>query len=476
MEWLFLALALALVAACGLFVAGEFALLAADRPTVDAQAEAGDRRAQGVQKAFKTLSTQLSGVQLGITVTNLAVGFLAQPAIADLVDGPLRAVFGLSDRAASAVALVIALVLATTVTMLFGELVPKNIAISLPVQTAKKVQGFVRGFSRAMAWPIRFLNSLADAILHRFGLEATEELASARSPEELESLVRRSASEGTLDPSTAALVQRSLGFGDKRAADVLTPRTQMSTVAATDSVADLVREATRSGHSRFPVLGGSLDDVVGLAHVKHAVAVPEEARRTTPVGAVMGQPVLVPASIDLDTLMDTLQASGLAMAVVVDEFGGTDGVVTIEDLIEELVGEVVDEHDRVGGTVRSRPGGAWSVPGLLRPDEVADTTGIALPESHDYDTVGGMVMLEAGRIPARGDVVEVGGEEGGEDVEGSARTGRPPLPRVRVTVERMDGRRVDRVLLQPLDERPGGAGTDTLSDAEPRVAAVRGAP
>ena len=473
MEWLLLTLALALVAACGVFVAGEFSLLAADRATVEAQAASGDRRAQGVLQAFKTLSTQLSGVQLGITVTNLAVGFLAEPAIASLLEGPLQALLGLSAGAASGVSLAIALVLATTVTMLFGELVPKNIAISLPVATAKAVQGFVRGFSRVMIWPIRFLNGSANAILHRFGLEATEELASARSPEELESLVRRSASEGTLDPATAALVQRSLGFGDKRAADVLTPRTTMSTMAATDSVADLIRDATRTGHSRFPVVGESLDDVVGLVHVKRAVAVPEGERATTEVASVMAEPVLVPASVDLDTLMDTLQASGLAMAVVVDEFGGTDGVVTIEDLIEELVGEVVDEHDRVGGAVRSRPGGAWSVPGLLRPDEVEAATGIALAESHDYETLGGLVMLQAGRVPARGDVVEVGDGDAPADQQAAAEAGRPPLPRVRLTVERMDGRRVDRVLLQPVDVSADGP---RESVGAPRVAAERGAP
>ncbi len=467
MEWLLLALALALVAACGVFVAGEFALLAADRTTVDAQAEQGDRRAIGVQKAFKTLSTQLSGVQLGITVTNLAVGFLAQPAIASLVDAPLQSAFGLSDRATAGVSLTIALVLATTVTMLFGELVPKNIAISVPVATAKVVVGFVRGFSKVMSWPIRFLNGAANAILGLFGLEATEELASARSPEELRSLVRRAASEGALDPATASLVQRSLGFGDKRASEVLTPRTTMETMDASASVAELIEESRRTGHSRFPVVRDSLDDVVGLVHVKNAVAVPEPQRANTSVGSVMSEPVLVPSSVDLDTLMDTLQASGMAMAVVVDEFGGTDGVVTIEDLIEELVGEVVDEHDRVGGTVRSRPGGAWSVPGLLRPDEVASLTGIALAEGRDYETVGGLVMLSAGRIPERGDVVEVGDE----DPEVAADEERAPLPRVRMTVERMDGRRVERVLLAPLAVEDPGSGR--RRDARP-VAAERG--
>lgn len=449
MEWLLLTSAVALVIACGIFVAGEFALLAADRSTVDAQAAAGDRRAQGVQEAFRTLSSQLSGVQLGITVTNLAIGFLAEPALASLIDGPLEDLFGLSAAAASGIALAVALVLATSATMLFGELVPKNLAIALPVQTAKAVQAFIRGFARVMAWPIRFFNGTANAILHRFGLEVTEELASARSPEELSSLVRRSASLGTLDEGTAVLLQRSLAFGDKRAADVLTPRTVMRALPATASVAELIRVVAATGHSRFPVVGSSLDDVVGLVHVKHAVGVPTEARASTPVTEVMIPPVLVPATVDLDSLLDTLQESGLAMAVVVDEFGGTDGVVTIEDLVEELVGEVRDEHDRYTGTVRRRPGGAWSVPGLLRPDEVTTATGVPLPDGRDYDTLAGLLVQEAGRIPQRGDAVEL--------VAG--RSGDGP-GRVRMTVERMDGYRVDRVLLEalapPEQGTPGG--------------------
>lgn len=457
MEWLLLALAVLLVLACGVFVAGEFSLLAADRNTIEAQAAAGDRRAVGVQKAFTSLSTQLSGVQLGITVTNLAIGFLAEPAIATIIDGPLESLFGLSQSAASGVALVVALVLATGATMLFGELVPKNFAIALPVQTAKAVQGFVRGFAKAVAWPIRLFNGTANAILHRFGLEVTEELASARGPDELRSLVRRSASQGTLDAGTAALVQRSLAFGDKRAGDVLTPRTAMRTLPATATVTELIEAVTATGHSRFPVVGVSSDDVVGLVHVKHAVGVAEGARSTTPVTAVMVPPVSVPSTVDLDSLLDTLQVSGLAMAVVVDEFGGTDGVVTIEDLIEELVGEVRDEHDRYTGSVRRRPSGAWSVPGLLRPDEVTAATGITVAEGRDYDTLAGLLVLEAGRIPERGDVVEVAvdGEE----------------PRVRLTVERMDGRRVERILLEALEPEgdtqsaPGGSHGSERSSA-----------
>jgi CBS domain containing-hemolysin-like protein len=429
-ELLLLVLAAVLVAVCGVFVAAEFALLAVDRPTVSRAAEAGDRRAAGVQRAFSTLSTQLSGVQLGITITNLAIGYLAEPSIASLIAPPLEAA-GLGTGAAEGVAVAIALVLATGATVLFGELVPKNLAIARPLETALAVQGAIRGFTRVMAWPIRLLNGTADLVLHRFGLEAQEELASARSVDELLSLVQRSATMGTLESDTAALLQRSLVFGDKRATDVLVPRVRMRTLPSTATAADVLAAVRRTGHSRFPVVGEDLDDVVGIVHVKAAVAVPEPSRATTPVTQVMAEPVIVPGTVDLDSLMDTLQAGGLQMAVVIDEFGGTDGLVTIEDLIEELVGEVVDEHDRTAAPARRRRGG-WSVSGLLRPDEVTAATGVPVPEGPDYETVAGLLVQRLGRIPSVGDAAEVGG--------------------VRLVVERMDRMRVDRVLLLPAPE------------------------
>lgn len=439
-EVLLLVLAVVLVVACGVFVAAEFALLAADRPTVTRAAEAGDRRATGALHAFSTLSTQLSGVQLGITITNLAIGYLAEPAIASLVRPPLEAA-GLGAGTAEGVAVALALVLATGMTMLFGELVPKNLAIARPLETALALQGAIRGFTRVMAWPIRLLNGTANAVLHRFGLEAQEELASARSVDELLSLVQRSATMGTLESDTAALLERSLVFGDKRATDVLVPRVRMRTLPATATAADVLAAVRRTGHSRFPVVGEDLDDVVGIVHVKAAVAVPEPARATTPVTEVMAPPVIVPGTVDLDSLMDTLQAGGLQVAVVIDEFGGTDGLVTIEDLIEELVGEVVDEHDRTAAPARRRRGG-WSVSGLLRPDEVTAVTGLPVPEGADYETLGGLVVQRLGRIPVVGDATEVDG--------------------VRLVVERMDRMRVDRVLLLPAPE------------AEPAAAHERG--
>src|SRR5215207_5538883 len=244
--------ALALVAACGAFVAAEFSFVTVDRGTVDRAVENGETGAKGVQSALRTLSTQLSSAQVGITVTNLLIGYMAEPSIARLVDGPLASV-GFSEDAADGVALVTALVLATGVTMVFGELVPKNLAIARPLATARAVQGFQRGFTRSTAIVVLTLNETANAILRRLGIEPQEELASARSPEELASLVRRSAEQGTLGLETATLLQRSLRFGERRASDVMTPRVSVQTIRADAPVLEVLQRARASGRSRFPV-------------------------------------------------------------------------------------------------------------------------------------------------------------------------------------------------------------------------------
>jgi CBS domain containing-hemolysin-like protein len=441
MAWLLVAVSLVLVAACGAFVAAEFALITVDRATVERAADSGDRRALKLRAAFRNLSTQLSGAQLGITITNLAIGFLAEPAVATLLHSPLRAV-GLPDGAISAVAVIIALILATAFTMIFGELVPKNLAIAMPLATARALAGFQRGFTTVMAYPIRLLNGTANWILRRVGVEPQEELASARSPEELSSLLARSAELGTLPSETATLLQRSLTFGDKEAGDVLTPRFRLRSIPVNASVSAVIEAAKRTGHSRFPVTGegvdgaaeGSLhdpDNIVGLVHIKHAVIVPEDERDEALVGSVMVPAQLVPSSLHLDPLLDVLRKAPLQMVLVVDEFGGTAGVVTIEDLVEELVGEVADEHDRYGPQVRHRRDGSWTLSGLLRVDEVTAATSVPIPEHRGYDTIGGLIIQRLGRLAVVGDVVE--------------------LPFARLTVTQVAGRRVDRLRLEPHD-------------------------
>ncbi|HST66263.1 MAG TPA: hemolysin family protein [Mycobacteriales bacterium] len=425
-DWLLVLLSLALVLACGIFVAAEFALVTVDRASVERAAERGDRGAAGVLAALRQLSTQLSGAQLGITITNLLIGFLAEPAVASLLHAPFEAV-GFSTGTAEGVSVVVSLVLATAVTMVAGELIPKNLAIARPIQTARAVQGLMRGFTAAFRPVITLLNGSANRLVRAVGVEPAEELASARSAEELVSLVRRSAAQGTLGQDTAMLFVRSVSFPDKRARDVLTPRVRLATLTAGDPVSAVVATSRRTGRSRFPVLGpDGLDDVVGVVHAKHVPLVPFERRDTTPVRDVMEPALFVPETLELDDLLLEFRQRGLQLAVVVDEYGGTAGVVTLEDLVEELVGPVQDEHDPAERPARQLPGGGWVLSGLLRPDEVAELTGIELPrDPRRYETLGGLVTAYLDRIPEPGEQVELAG--------------------ARITVVAMDGFRVDQV-------------------------------
>jgi CBS domain containing-hemolysin-like protein len=440
-ELLLLAASLVLMLACGVFVAAEFSFVTVDRATIERAAASGDAGAQGTLTALRSLSTQLSGAQLGITITNLAIGYLAEPAIGSLLRDPL-ADLGLEGGAQRGVAYGIALVVSTVVTMLVGELVPKNFALALPQRTAALTQLPQRAFTKAMAWPIRVLNGLANSILRTLGVEPQEELRSARSPVELRSLVLRSAVEGAIDDETADLVARSIAFGDRTAADVRTPRVRVHFLEGRSTALDVIEAARQTGHSRFPVIGRTPDDVLGIVHVKRAVAVDVERRRSVRITELLDPATTVPDSIELDPLLLVLRDQGLQMAIVVDEYGGTDGVVTLEDLVEEIVGDIADEHDRLSSRSRHRRDGTWSLSGLLRPDEVEEQTGIALPESENYETIAGLVNAELGRIGERGDVVTLSLDRTPDDVDDDPQ----PLV-VTLTVERVEGRRIDRVSL-----------------------------
>ena len=427
-----LGVSLVLIVACGAFVAAEFSLITANRNDVEAAVESGDKRARGVLQGMRALSTQLSGAQLGITVTNLGIGFLAEPAIAAIVGPPLRDA-GLSGVAARSVSVAIALVLATGMTMIFGELVPKNMAIAQPLRTAKMVVGFQRVFTKVLGLPIRLFNGNANVVVRALGIEPQEELGSARSADELSVLVHRSAAEGALAAETAHLVQRTLAFGDRRAHDAMVPRGRMEVLESQDSVEQLLDQSRTTGHSRFPVLTDA-GDVAGIAHIRHGLAVPFTERPETAVDTVMGTATFVPDTVPLDDLMDTLRAGGLQMAVVVDEFGDTAGLITLEDLVEEIVGEVRDEHDEETDD-EPEPDGSWDLDARTRPDEATERLGVTVPEHEDYDTLGGLVTLELGRLAEIGDEIVV---------DTDPVPGEEPA-RLRIEVTEVDGLRIETV-------------------------------
>ncbi len=434
-----LGVGLLLTIGTGLFVASEFALVNLDRADLEARRDRGESRLSLTISALKITSTHLSSAQLGITLTTLLTGYTMEPAISSLL-APVLTAWGVPSGLVSPIAVFVGVSIATILSMILGELVPKNFALALPRQTAKIVMPFQVGFTAVFRPAIVVLNGSANGVLRSIGIEPKEELSGARTAEELSSLVRRSASAGVLEEDTASLLDRSLTFARLTADDVMTPRPSIHALAAGDSAEDVIQLARRTGHSRFPVYGDSMDDIVGVVHLKAAVAVPRDRRSDVPVGALASEPLRIPEAVHLDALVSELRARGYQMAIVVDEYGGTAGVVTLEDLVEEIVGEVLDEHDRRrAGIVREDDRVVF--PGELRPDELLDRTGIRVPEGEVYDTVGGFLMSELERIPAVGDEVEV--EDG------------------TLVVQRMDGRRVDRVRFIPkpmphTDDEEGG--------------------
>jgi CBS domain containing-hemolysin-like protein len=424
-----------------------------ERSTVDANARTGGRRDQLVQRAHRTLSFQLSGAQVGISVTTLITGYLAEPLIAQLL-APAFTAMSMSPGTAGGLALALALLIATSVSMVFGELVSQYLAVAKPLPVARVVAGPQVVFSALVTPLIHMTNGSANWILRRLGIEPAEELRSARSPQELGSLVRNSARQGSLDPVTATLVDRSLQFGSRTAEELMTPRTEIVTLQTDDTVADLVEAAIQSGHSRFPIVAGDLDETVGIVHVKQVFEVPLAEHKQTRL-ATLAQPVTrVPSTLDGDDVMSQLRANGLQTALVVDEYGGTAGMVTVEDVIEEIVGDIRDEHDEPTADV-VRAGRGWHISGLLRIDEVAGATGFRAPDG-EYETIGGLVLQQLGHIPEEGESVELSAFDADAPVE-------DPM-RWLATVLQMDGRRIDQLELTKLGRQ--GDRTADVSTAD----------
>jgi CBS domain containing-hemolysin-like protein len=439
---------IALTGSTGLFVAIEFALTGVERSTVDNHVrDKGDRSAHAVQRDHQNLSFVLSGAQLGITVTTLATGFLAEPILARYFT-PLLELVGLTEQASGAVALVLALIVATFLSMVFGELVPKNMAITMPLQTARLVVHPVHVFNTVFKWFIHAMNRSANFIVRKLGIEPADELASARSSQELGSLVRSSAEQGGLDVNTAMVIDRSLQFGDATANEFMTPRATISYLGVDDTVDDLIARALETGHSRFPVVRGDLDETVGVVHIKDAFSVPREARSSTPLGRLAKKVPVVPDTLDGDAVLNAVRSAGSQVVLVADEYGGTAGLVTIEDVVEEILGEVYDEHDDATAEQDFQKfGSSWEVSGLVRIDELTARVGYTAPAG-PYETLGGLIMTTLGRIPSIKDVLLL--PEADRPAHAEFESGISGRWIARVTV--MEDRRVDKVILTPVTD------------------------
>ncbi|MFF6777978.1 hemolysin family protein [Streptomyces sp. NPDC012637] len=409
---LLLAAAFLLILANGFFVAAEFGLVTVERAEAERAAAEGDRRARGVVRALRELSFQLSGTQLGITITSLVTGMLAEPALARLLDGPLTAT-GLPEGAVSGISVLVGMLLASAVQMVVGELVPKNWAVSRPLQVARFVAGPQHAFASLFRPVISLLNTVANRLVRLFGVEPADELDSVRTPGELVALARHSALAGALEQDTADLFVRTLSLGGLTAEQVMTPRVRMSSLQSDATAADVLNLTRATGLSRFPVYRERIDEIVGMVHLKDALAVVPDERHRTSVARIAVPPLLVPESLPAQALLERLRREQ-PIAVVVDEYGGTAGVVTLEDIVEELVGEVRDEHDTAAdarpelATVPSDDGSqVWEADGSCRVHTL-HRIGLDVPDG-PYETVAGLVADLLGRIPAPGDRAELPG-------------------------------------------------------------------
>ncbi|WP_229796148.1 hemolysin family protein [Saccharothrix coeruleofusca] len=401
-----LAAIVVLTAATGYFVAQEFAYMAVDRGRLQHLAEGGDRAAARALRVTRRLSFMLSGAQLGITVTALLAGYAAEP----LLGAGLAALLGptgLPEAAAVPLSMAVALVFATAVQMVLGELLPKNLAIAEPEALAKALAGSTLAYLAVAGPVIRLFDTAATGLLRAMGVEPVEELPQGADPEDLRRIIGDAASQGHLDAELTRLLEHGLGFRELVAEQAMTPRVAVRTVRADEPAARVV-ELLDTGHSRFPVVGDDLDDLRGVVGLAEVLGVEPERRGSTPVGGIATPALVVPATLPLPAVLERLRAEHRQLACVVDEFGGFAGVVSLEDLAEELVGEIHDEDDLVEEVVRPLEDGAWLVPGRMRVDEIEDATGVVLPAHDAYDTVSGLVLHRLGRTARIGDEVAVG--------------------------------------------------------------------
>jgi|TARA_B100002003_G_scaffold53003_1_gene48254 CBS domain containing-hemolysin-like protein len=388
-----------LLVANAFFVAAEFSLVAVDRARIEASAAAGHRGDARIRGLLRRLTPTMSGCQFGITVAALLLGFVAEPTMARLLTGEAHAT-GLSVVAAIGTATVLHLV--------FGEQVPKYLALAAPEAIARRLASPLAAYSTVTRPLITGLNRSANTVARWLGVETRDQISTSRTRDELEDLIRQSGAEGSLEEEEADLLWRSIRFGEKTVADILVPRVDVESIQGQDTVATLAQLSMATGFSRFPVVGEDLDDVLGVVHVKAYYGVPVDERPSTTVETLMRDVPFVPETRPLDDLFADLRSGRGQMAMIVDEHGGTAGIVSMEDLLEEIVGAIDDEHDRSLPRTRVEEPGSTVVSGSLNLDEVFEATGFEVPEG-PYETLAGYVLACLGHLPQPSEMVEEDG-------------------------------------------------------------------
>ncbi|WP_327346047.1 hemolysin family protein [Streptomyces europaeiscabiei] len=402
---------LVLTAGTGYFVAQEFAYVSADRLALAREAEAGDRRAARALNVLERLSFMLSGAQLGITVTGLIVGFIAEPSVSALLEPALTGI-GIPEGAVGGISIVLAFTAATVVQMVLGELAPKNLALAVPERLAKSLAASTLAYLKVVGPLVHIFDSAANKLLRKVGIEPVEELHHGATLEELGHLIGESHEQGQLPKDTADLLDHALEFSDRTLDEVMVPRADAVFVRKDASAAEAVELIAKHGHSNYPVLGDHPDDVAGVLGVRELTHLPADRFAAATAGTLARRPLLLPDTLPLPDAVNLMRERDDEFGVVLDEHGGVAGIVTYEDIAEELVGDIADESDTVT-EIAVADGTGWLVDAGRRLDEVADATGIELPGDDDYDTVAGLIVDRLGRFPAIGDRLTLDLPDGG---------------------------------------------------------------
>lgn len=406
-----LAVAAVLLVLNGMFVAAEFALIASRRSRIEALAATGDRRARSALAGVRELSLMLAGAQLGITMASLGLGAVAEPALGHVLEDLLHRA-GLPEAWVVPIGYTIALSVVVFLHLVIGEMAPKSWAIAHPERSALMLARPFRAFVVVVKPLIAVLNWMANGVVRLFGATPQDELAAAHSPTDLQYLVRESGTAGTLAEHEQDLLSRALVLSARDAETVMIPRRDLVTVSAGATVEELEGAAASSGRSRLPVFAAAdLDELVGIVHVKDLLRLDTAHRARMTAGDLARPAMLVPESRRIEDLLRDMRDRRQHVALVVDEYGSVNGLVSLEDIVEELIGEFEDETDvRVARRLRRRPDGRLVVPGDLRPYQLAELAGVTLPEG-PYETVAGYLIRTLDRLPQAGDQVTVGAVE-----------------------------------------------------------------
>ena len=395
--WSGLFIAALLLSLNAFFVAAEFSLVAVNRASVEAEAENGYSRARRVRKLLQNLIVYLSGAQFGITLSALSLGFVAEPTVAKILTGG-------DDNSGLSVFLAVAV--ATSLHLVIGEQIPKYLALAAPRKITFILAPLIQIYGKLFYPVVAFLNYFANRVVNRLGIEPKSELSASHTLGELEHLIETSGDEGVLDSEEVNLLRRSIRFTGKTVVDVLVPRLEVCAIQKQDSAKKLIDLSVKTGFSRFPVFGIDLDDIKGVVHIKSLYKFPIETRLALLVEELMTPVLTVPETRDLDDVLDDMRQNRNQLLVVADEHGGTAGIVSIEDVLEEIVGEIGDEYDHIEVKTRAEGLGSTIISGRLNLYEVEESTGLKVPEG-PYETIAGYVLFRLGHLPEPSEIIEV---------------------------------------------------------------------